>query len=77
METYVVTLVNYEVTWNGEFIPDDYQTVEVLALSEKDAEEKVNCLIENDPKYRFLYDNGYMIAFIESYDEYMIREEQI
>lgn len=34
METYVITLVNYDDTWNGEFIPDNYETVEVEAHTE-------------------------------------------
>ena len=74
MKDYVVRYFMYDVVGDGEFIPWDFHEVNVTAISEEDAKDKANTLVNTDEQYKFL--RNHMIYGIELYDEYIQREER-
>ena len=58
MKEYNVILIHYNST---AFI-DGKEEIEVEALDEKDAFKKAEDLMFNDSRYKYLYENGYIIS---------------
>lgn len=58
MKEYNVILIHYDP---NAFI-DGKEEIEVEALNEQDAFKKTEDLIFNDSRYKYLYENGYIIS---------------
>lgn len=58
MKKYNVILIHYDPT---AFI-DGKEEIEIEALNEKNAFKKAEDLMVNEPRYRYLYENGYIIS---------------
>ena len=58
MKEYNVILIHYDPK---AFI-DGKEEIEVEALDEKDAFKKAENLMFNDSRYKYLYENGYIIS---------------
>lgn len=60
MNEYNVILIHY----NYDAYIDGKEEIEIEAYSEEDAFKKMEEMMLNDPKYKYLYENGYIISDI-------------
>ena len=58
MKEYNVILIHYDP---NAFI-DGKEEIEVEAFNEQDAFKKAEALMFNDSRYKYLYENGYIIS---------------
>lgn len=58
MKEYNVILIHYDP---NAFI-DGKEEIEVEAINEQDAFKKAEALMFNDSRYKYLYENGYIIS---------------